>query len=1019
MRIVHSNWIHRKEKSSGAALVIILIFIAMLTIMVVSFLDTSRLDHNQATSHRERTRAALFANEGVEKTLATLQLETTEPPLKKEGETAEQYAQRVRFWITQPGALIVPEKEASNPKLLQRRVELSSGIADLQEDVSSVFQPARLNIPLLNQQKPPGHLITERVETVDGIEAVPGMPLKWIYLRSDRSEGDYFEDVEQQPDLTDNDRPIIGRYAYWVDDESTKLNYNLAWKKTPQGSTTINSNPESHPSNVNLMALSRLNQEASDSYLPEIMADALRNASSGSNGRFFNSFADARQLQHEYPGISEFLSENKFELTHYNHDPDTTFFGEERIMLTMNKELAAKRDAAGNIVGYYKFLDILRDDIPRSKKDPGFYDHIAGGQSDYVTTPQNGHPNKFDAVVRDLMRYLSTDNWPMAPGKSYKTKFFSSSSDHIAQLAVNIIEYVRAKESQKQFIAPLRYQITNGKYTLGIGSGGYQGISRAPYLYEMGYWMESEPAPLPDPLPSNWPRTNGVPDKLYRGVFKHEFYLPKNYGITEPVNIVPDLSEFPTTGENGSKGWFLGLSAMWTNDFYFLYPFPNPQTGARTLTLMNGADATRIYAHEVSGRTKDGRLANGGDGGTWLHPGNVVVVTKEFYRTKSPLGKPTENVRAGIYIDHSSSNGAGGNRYAQTGVIHNMGRAERFNVVPQGGGSVFYGFRTSAQGTVDQMLSLEVDDPRANVSGKDWKPNPNGGNSFGRLNDRSTVGKPMDLGYVPQQDSDAQGRVSDHSLFMPPPKGKAGNLEGRVTSVAELGYIHTGNNSAGVSVPWRTLRLQPSNLPNATIQLPDWLLLDLFTVPNTGASGSQNMYKPNGSSVGGRVNVNSQVMPFTDMTRNRALVALFLGAAGVHSTAQAEEIAYNIYHKVPSPRAKSLHRSFGKVYGYPWTQTPSPEKPNLYDTPMEICEIKGVADDGESGEDRVRSVASLITARTGVFSVYTIGQSLKQSRSGVLSVTAEQRQHAMVERVVDPVTKATRFQTVYFRNLSP
>ncbi len=73
----------------------------------------------------------------------------------------------------------------------------------------------------------------------------------------------------------------------------------------------------------------------------------------------------------------------------------------------------------------------------------------------------------------------------------------------------------------------------------------------------------------------------------------------------------------------------------------------------------------------------------------------------------------------------------------------------------------------------------------------------------------------------------------------------------------------------------------------------------------------------------------------------------------------------------------------------------------------------------------MREIANLITARGNVFSVYTIGQALKQTQGGKLLVTGEQRQQAYLERYLvdkgntDPNDDSIGFRTIYFRNLIP
>ena len=122
------------------------------------------------------------------------------------------------------------------------------------------------------------------------------------------------------------------------------------------------------------------------------------------------------------------------------------------------------------------------------------------------------------------------------------------------------------------------------------------------------------------------------------------------------------------------------------------------------------------------------------------------------------------------------------------------------------------------------------------------------------------------------------------------------------------------------------------------------------------------------------------------------------------SAASAQTIADNIFN-----RTLATTTPVGKQYGYT----------NGYDSPGEVVEIKGVADGGEKSEELVRQIMNLVTTRGKVFSVYTIGQAIKQTPGGKLSVTAQQRAQAMVERYLDPTTNQVHFSPVYFRNLSP
>lgn len=1014
-----------RRRERGVALVITLFFLIIITVMTLGLIDSSRVERSAANSHFDRLRAGTFAREGVEITQAILQRETVDPP-KQPGETNEAYDKRKRNWISQPGALIVPaDPSASIPvpdlKQIRKEVTLSSGAPSADwKSFDPIFHPAPLNVQTLVEQTPSTYLISDRADPKTML--VPEMRVRWVYVRKDGTyelpdptrpianaqPAPYSVPANlpiEQPNLTDTSNPIVGRFAYWVDDESSKVNYNLAWKRDVTDTTPANSNKTAfaHPSRISLMGLTL----ADGTQMTEPMADALHNWITKTPARYFNSFADARQVSAD---IAQMLDFNRFELTHYNHDPDTTFFGEDRIMLTTNRSLVPR-----NPDGTYarKFLDILRDDIPVAQQDPGILEHIAGGQPDYSRSGFPVLPNKFDAAVRTLMNYISTKAWPLSPGVSFKDKYYPGTPDtdaRLGQIAVNIIDYIRAKESPQAVVAPLRFALSSGGLftihpSVAYGAANsYQGISRAPYITEMGVYVEKDPVAPPAPI-------SGI-TQVYRAHFKMELYLPPNYGFQhQGIDLVPDLNNRPTVGAppplgNGSMGWY----SSWTetrDPKKSRYWFQSPH-GQMVLMESHSTNAVRIFNSDITGGE--------GPNGTVLNEGKRVVVTKIFYRNNPWAAHNVLGIRGVLYRGTPGSDGL---------LLGELNRWPRVNIGTQTG-DVSYSISNPATTTIDRMVSIETDDPRCNVHTSDWQRNLSGINTFGAENSRSTIGKAPTKSPIgsPQQDTDGAGRISTHSFYMPPPKGTGTNGpgfdNGQMTSIGELGYIHTGNNAKTGSTPWRSIRLQPNNYPAANV-LPDWAFMDLFTVPNTGAQGSDQLYKPHGTAIGGRVNVNSHIEPFDDkLMRDRGLVALLTDCKSLPTPAAAATIADHIYHR---RLADGTNR--GKIYGYPWRPNPAPTDPNAFDTPGEICEIKGVADRGEESEDLIREISSLITSRGGVFTVYTVGQALKQTPNGKLIVTAEQRQQAMIERFLDNkgTTDAgddeTRFRTIYFRNLTP
>ena len=233
-----------RSSQRGVALVITLFFVVLITIIAVGLLDTARSDRAAASTHLERLRAATMAREGIERSVATLRRETTDEP-RTPGETDDAYNKRTRNWISQPGALIVPDPLPADQKQLRKNVDLSSGAPTVTNPTDPVLAPPNLNIQLLVDQNPPTYLVTDRTDAATG--AVAEMKLKWIYVRENSATGTYDYDTSETPSLTDKAKPIIGRFAYWTDDESSKINYNLAWKRDAAGASGANVNPNPTP----------------------------------------------------------------------------------------------------------------------------------------------------------------------------------------------------------------------------------------------------------------------------------------------------------------------------------------------------------------------------------------------------------------------------------------------------------------------------------------------------------------------------------------------------------------------------------------------------------------------------------------------------------------------------------------------------------------------------------------------------------------------------------------------------
>ncbi len=942
-------------RKRGTALIIALFFVVLISVVTLGYLGSARIERSTAGSHFERMRATALARDGVESVVAILQRETTDPN---------------RNWVSQPGALIVPD---ADPKRLQKQVALSTGVPSAgflaTEDALLDFEPPDLNVQTLADQSPPTYLITDRLNATGGPTQ---MKLRWIYVRSDGSQLiDASGLPVEAPDRTDKANPIVGRFAYWADDESSKINYNLAWTRS-----SVNTNPPAHPTRVTLKALTGMTDPIANQIHQFITKP---DGTSGNKldyekiaNRFFNTPSDVRGA---VPAAYDVLLANKFELTHFNHDPDTTFFNESRIVLTTlpNWAGATYNATSKTWSGGRPFLDILKNSLLQSSNptvDPGAVANIDPVKLNYVIV---GNPA---TGQKGLLDYLKRTDWPMVNGSSsFQQKYYGTSTSivRLTELALNLIDYVRSAESAMTLVEPIRGIIrkdTSGKdYFVGDFSNTppysdssirgkdntYKGLTRSLFVTEMGVWVKGTA------------ETSGANNGRYRCKFYNEIHLPEAGGI--------DSIDFNSI--DGKRMYLYTYETTGTSNYY-------SETGSGLNGKWFRVDATNIVG-----------------GNTTLSKGGYATVAITAYRASRPA---SVNLRTALVIG------------PDTGAIPSDPGTARLEVSPvaDAGNGVTLKYTVDAAAVGEQdITSFEVNDPRINSVPKDWNSVAQAKNSFGVKNKRSTLGKAS--AAVPEQDTDLSGQITDAGMRMPHKKGHSTNPNGLVLSPGELGFIHTGveisSTAATGGVPWRTIRLQPNQ--QATSVVPDWAFMDLFTVPVNVPAAGEPIFAPHKTATGGRVNMNAKPEPFA-LDRILPLAAVFQDAAKdsrdpakTVSASEAKSIAHAIY-------ARTL-ASKGKVYGYA----------GGYDSPGEIVEISGVADGGEASEELVRQVANLVTSRGNVFSIYTVGQALKQTPNGRLIVTAEQRQQAVVERyhdnrgTPDPTDDEVRFRTIYSRNLTP
>jgi len=842
----------------SSALILTLVLITLITLLLVGFMAGLGTEVSSSTSHLSRVQADLYAQIGSDTAVA--QLTTT-------------LTATTNVWITQPGRLFW---WPTNNPALATNVDLSSGGAT---ETASPDVAANLN---------PRTYYSEAGGTSYLIDSPDAQPMRadWIYIYKDGT----FTTVVPTG-LTP--QPVVGRFAYWVDDESAKINLNTAWTRGSQ-----NTNAPGDPSQVELSGI--LNLTGTDANLVQ----------SGRSVNAYNSLLDAARAG---GGMTNALEEDAFAFTPYNHSPDLNMFGRPRLVLTTQQSLAG--------TGNTNFLDILTT----PNIDPGLAANLS--------------PTKVQNVVNTIYGYLTNSAWPIAPGKSFAQKYSPSNTTRAVQLAVDIVEYVRCKESTNLIVEPIRgYANTTGfNYsTSDFSSKIILGNTRRPNITA---------------ITTLWNPVDAAGHNSFN--FTIQLALSRHSGIgTLNLNTVSfGIQAGPGSNAQTPEG-----------PWHIFSDYAITSTDMNHMVLTNGTSATLL---------RKGYLLNSDD-------------------EVDPANYPNPGTLSSRDYLYNSSSGA------------------RFNLSPAVNGN------TPSLNCPTDGTTLSVDDPANNVRAASWVANA-----------PSTLGQTPSGSYTPQQDTDANGNITDDGMVFPVPKGypanpydseSVANPNGIVQSVGELGYVHTGvectDGTTSMGAPWRTLRLQPEK--SGSTDLPDWALLDLFSAPSVN-TGNIAFTRPNPQSWGGKINVNSQIVPFANSTGTPLLIRtvplqslllnapfVFNGTNATVSSSAAGTAATNI--------ASFTLAATGRSYG-------TGLMTNLYFSPAQIAEIAGISDTGESSEGVLRSVLNQATVRGNVFSIYTVGEALKQDKSGTIHVLSERRFQNIVERY-DSGTNII-FQPVFSQSLNP
>jgi hypothetical protein len=972
-----------RPSEKGIALVLTLAILVIATILVVGFAASMRTERHAAATMANNEVAGLLSQSAVEHAISILDMNIPQPVPPGASTT------NPTNWIINPGLLTTVQ--GTNAPV---QVPLSSNPS---ASYTSTIQDAQLNILQLSGS---GYTVLPTSES---------MRVAWIPVLKDPSA----------PASVTNQ--ITGRYAFWIDDEGAKININTAYGKpstldfsqlTP-GTITVNGAkyPLGHPSSVNLDVLGMGSADLDG------LASAVTTQSGLASPEGIKPFAPG--------GTSDaFLNANKFYLTASSRDPEFNVFGKSRLYLFKQIVGTFQRRLG------YPLFQAFRD------LDAPMYFH--GDEASSADTAALYY------TASNLTGIFNRNDWPGMPARSFiekwggaapgtasalKTTAQKAADREADQVAWNVIVMGSFADYGTTYTSATSGEYVNFENKIAAGQPGNTGTVNYPNVaLPVGPLSQKAIVPaFPRPLINEVCLTVLLEPNVVSGVTKYRLKVWLQTELWAGPGY--PTSDFASTAEE------VGLTYL----DYSVTQVGNPNTpvAQKDTKYIKSGDPDGIRS--LFGAKTTGTLPDNSS-----PPSRYGVVI-----TQGAAGNPSVNNKW-IYVRNGSgfsSSTTGPFNFEPTGMIHMNFKMRLFEHSPAGSvpkapacslvpvwdthdpgtaatntpfGNMGpatpavaafipppddpkdyiefdFDLDPAALGGQQVTRSLEVSDPRLGGLARAWIPHPGSSDptnasadTLGAQNQATAGWDTNKLAFVDFSNPTGTGASSSYR----PPMGM-------------FSTIPTGMQRG---LAGATFKLQPSG---SATELPDWLLLDLLA-PSVEASNYPNLSFMN--STAGKVNLNAAIYPnggaFTPPQRWQPLQAVFQNMSGpstvpIPATSPSTVVTNILNHTLASGTQVGV--DFGAV--------------GLYDYPGEVCEILGVADSGGSDWDKealVRYVASNLTTKSNVFSVWGVAQTVKKNpvnnnaanqgtfelkANGATAddmVSGERRFQAVVERYVWP-----------------
>lgn len=999
---------------SGVALVMTLITLSIIVILLVAFVSSMTLERQAANAYEHTQRTKLIAQGAVSHAIDLLRTNIPEPSMLSEAPATAPGEN----WVINPGRLTVLKNNAAPKYIPLHSGEVTTApVAGQPRDAESVD----LNEPL------PGETVPAITGTFAGVGANrPPMRVKWINLLTDPSA---------EPSAANR---LVGRYAFWVDDECARVNFNTALGKPEASAGTKfgdqlakgfvtplfdrgDNSVVSGSGGTRAWALGRPQSVNLDSFFDQpdqLLADKLLAHT------FLHGFARYPQAILDFvdvPSPRDWHDKHRYALTFYNRSPEFNTFGKSRFFTTyvpLSLEAGPTYqhpfiyDSSGVFSGKVSSPEILH--LNSLFGTFGFTSAVV--DDDGTTTVGGNAVNRMQMEM--LLGYLRR-TWPGSGNASFVSKYGEAECRQIALNAVLLARMATTLvgDDLSAFSKDWSYRTTSVNYAPDSDElkgntperfywrfdiGGKTKLmlpqTPGPHITEVRLFAKAVPAsPAPKNVATN---LNGFAQPVYvQYWYEVEYYM-------HPLGPVVDITEFPVRMD------YLELTAKG--------PRPNGNTLTRSQQFGPPDPSDNRAARNWNAANNLARLVTLPDPGTALGPAGskyagINVPNRRVVR--SPIF--TVGQRAAIVprivdanyddwdpqpFDAAKAASVSLNLKFRPGmgVLGAPGRPRQMIPLGETLADTLQGqFNVSIQPPgKEQAISWQINDPRLSWDLAQWNAHREGPDVPSKIGTPGEINKTA-KGIAIEPTESSSERSKFRYIQRAPDGAKIGgynldradeyNTAGRTASPGYWSLLHTGIQSGA---PWRTLDLGPANGQNSP---PDWLLLDLIaptypmahdqwkidsTLPDEFSTASYM------NSTAGQVNLNSRIYPqneyFAAPPRTQPLAAVF---KNLRSDSEITTLVDNIAAFQSDSEVFEYVGELANVPGYAGTATTQWEKESL-----------------------LRNMAGVLTTKSNTFGVWGVAQVVKKLPKNTRHeafengdvVRGEKRFYALIERYVWP-----------------